>query len=104
MRERTSLPHRYLIPCIGRQRTAVTIITIAAAAMTPVASQPTLLKTPLTANFPIMFLFELMNIIIAITGTATRPLITALQNNALMGSRGENVMAMPLSVAITIVP
>jgi hypothetical protein len=43
-----------------------------------------------------------MNIIIAITGTATRPLMTALQNNALMGSRGETVMAMPLIYAKTI--
>ena len=87
-----------------RQRTVVAIITMAAAAITPVASHPTFLKTPLMANFPIIFLFELMNIIIAITGTATSPLITALQNNALIGSRGEKVMAMPLSVATTIVP
>jgi hypothetical protein len=41
-------------------------------------------------------LLDVISIIIAITGTETTPLITALQNKALMGSSGENVMAMPL--------
>jgi hypothetical protein len=37
------------------------------------------------------------------TGTATTPLITALQNNALIGSTGERLIAMPASVATTMV-
>ena len=45
-----------------------------------------------------------MNIIITITGTATTPLITAVQNSALIGSMGVKFKASPSSVAAAITP
>jgi hypothetical protein len=54
-------------------------------------------------NLPMIFLLDVISIIITMTGTETTPLITALQNSALIGSSGEKVMAMPLNVAMTIV-
>src|ERR1043165_1160564 len=85
------------------QTSDVTAIPIAAAAITPVASQPTARRTPVTTNLRMILGFEVMSIIITITGTATTPLITALQNNALIGSMGERLIATPASVAVTIV-
>ena len=75
----------------------------AAAAMTAVASHPNTLSAPDNTNLPMIFLLDVMSIIITMTGTETTPLITALQNSALIGSSGEKVMAMPLNVAMTIV-
>jgi hypothetical protein len=41
---------------------------------------------------------------IAMIGTATTPLMTALQNSALMGSIGRKFMIAPMRVATAIVP
>jgi hypothetical protein len=60
-------------------RTAVATIPTAAAVMIAVASQPMIHRPPAIANFPIIALFELMSIIMPMTGTATTPLITALK-------------------------
>src|SRR6516162_3980103 len=62
-----------------RQTMAVTPIAIAAAAMTAVAIQPTRRRPSCTGNLPMTFGFAVMCIMAAITGTATTPLITALQ-------------------------
>src|SRR5262252_4675477 len=61
------------------QTTAVTPIAIAAAAMTAVAIQPTRRSPSWTGNFPMTFVLAVMCIMATITGTATTPLITALQ-------------------------
>ena len=45
-----------------------------------------------------------MSMMIAISGTATTPLITADQNSALMGSRPTKLMPIPTSVDAEIVP
>jgi hypothetical protein len=63
-------------------RIAVTTIATAAAAMTAVASQPMIRRLAAIVKPPIIAVFEVMSIIIAITGTATTPLITALKNSA----------------------
>jgi Domain of unknown function (DUF4112) len=81
----------------------VTIIPTAAAVMTAVATHPTTRRTPVTINCPMIFLLEVMSIIMAMIGTATTPFITALQKSALIGSIGENVIAMPVRVATTTV-
>jgi hypothetical protein len=61
------------------QITAVTPIAIAAAAMTAVAIQPINLSPSWTGNFPMIFGLAVMCIMAIMTGTATTPLITALQ-------------------------
>src|SRR5438874_287020 len=53
-----------------------------ASAMTRVAAQPITLSTGGKVNSPMIAPLVVINIIIAITGTATTPLITAVQNNA----------------------
>ena len=75
----------------------------AAAAMTAVASQPIARLAPVTTNLRMILAFEVISIIITMTGTATTPLITALQKSALIGSTGERLIATPASVATTIV-
>ena len=64
--------------------------------MTAVASQPTTRRRPVTVNCRMIFLFEVISIIITMTGTATIPLITALQNSALIGSIGEKLTPKPV--------
>ena len=62
----------------------------AATAITAVASQPSAFSRGRRANWPITFLREAISMIITMIGTAATPLITALQNSALIGSmRGE---------------
>jgi hypothetical protein len=64
-------------------------ILTAAAAMTAVAIQPRTSIGMGAVNAPITDLLETSKTIIAINGTATIPLITALQNSALIGLMGE---------------
>ena len=45
----------------------------AAAAMTTVANQPMISRLPRTVNSLMIFLFAVISIIMAITGTATTP-------------------------------
>jgi len=59
---------------------------------------------PVTGNVPMIFLFDGISIIIAITRTATIPLMTALQKSALTGSSGETPIAIPMNVAMTMAP
>jgi hypothetical protein len=58
----------------------------AAAPISAVASQPTAFNGPGSSNSPIT-VFRLDRIIISMTGTAMTPLITALQNSALIKLR-----------------
>ena len=53
-----------------------------ASAMMPVVAQPSRRADRLTVNFPIWVRRLPTHIIAPIIGTATNPLITALQNNA----------------------
>src|SRR5882724_5044005 len=85
------------------QTTEVTMRLAAATAMTAVASHPTARLGPVMTNLRMMAAFEAISIIITITGAATRPLMTALQNSALIGSSGDRLMATPARVAITTV-
>ena len=71
-----------------------------AAAMTAVATQPRTLTHPFTANSPMTFGAAASHIMIAMTGTATTPLITALQYSARIGSIGVKFMIMPTIVAM----
>src|SRR5207248_8865647 len=71
----------------------------AAAAMVPVASQPSALSRPVTAKLPITFASSASSIMTTMIGTAMMPLITADQNSALIGSIGEKSSATPPSVA-----
>src|SRR5215468_665366 len=48
----------------------------AAAAIVAVANQPTICRKPRITNCPMMISFEVISIIIVITGTATTPLMT----------------------------
>ena len=50
-----------------------------ASAIAPVAAQPNSLSHPVTAKSPITLGVAASHIMIAMTGTATTPLITALQ-------------------------
>ena len=65
------------------------------AAINAVASQPKNFNTPRTTNGPIMSRRAESSIITTIIGTATTPLITALQNSALIGSIGVKLMTTP---------
>lgn len=62
-------------------RLALTVIAIptTAAAITAVASQPMARRGPLMTSLPITFLLPVIIIMMAMTGTATTPLMTALQ-------------------------
>jgi hypothetical protein len=73
------------------------------AAMTNVAAQPTIFRKPDTANSPMIFGLAVMIIIIAMTGTATIPLMTALQKSALIGLIDKKFIPIPIIVAKTIV-
>jgi len=78
-------------------------ITAEAAAITAVAIQPTYFKYPCISKRPIMLLFAVISIMTVITGAATTPLMTALQNSALIGAIDEKLIPVPTSVATTIV-
>ena len=61
----------------------------AAAAITAVAIQLKIISGRLAVYAPITDFFETSKMMTAISGTATTPLMTALQNNAFMGLIGE---------------
>jgi hypothetical protein len=71
-----------------------------ATAMTAVAIQPRALTHPVTTKSAITFGAAASHIMIAMTGTATTPLITALQYKARIGSIGVKFMIMPTIVAM----
>ena len=64
-----------------------------AAAMMTVLAHPSTFSQPATTKGPMILGSAAISIIIAITGTATTPLITALQNSALIGSMRREVQA-----------
>src|SRR5579862_6475450 len=78
-------------------------IAAAAAAMTAVAAQPKNCRRGAAMNLPITALLPATIIIAAMIGTAATPLITALQNSALMGSSGDQSMTRPMMVAAPII-
>ena len=82
----------------------LTNIPTAAAVITAVASQPSPFSHGPSVNWPMTFEREPSSMIITMIGTAVTPLMTALQNNALMGSSGVKFSAAPTRVATAIVP
>ena len=72
--------------------------------MAAVESQPMKRSRGDRQNSPITRLRVAISIMIAMIGTATTPLMTALQNSALMGSIGRKFMIAPMRVATAIVP
>ena len=70
-----------------------------AIAITTVLAQPSRVKFLRNVYWPITVSLPPSIIITAMIGTAITPLITALQNNALIGSRCVKFSAVPASVA-----
>src|SRR5919199_1421689 len=63
--------------------------------ITTVVVQPRTRSAPRTGNRPMIFGLFVMSISSTIIGTAIRPLITALQNRAEIGSMGEKFTSAP---------
>ena len=76
-------------------RTHALVSVAAATAMTAVAIQPTTRSVTGRQKRPMVALLVDINIIMTITGTATTPLMTALQNSALIGSMGVKFSSAP---------
>ena len=76
----------------------------AAAPMIAVAIQPTMTIDRLAVKAPITDFFETNKMITTIRGTATTPLITALQNKAFIGLIGEYWIASPASTLTAMTP
>ena len=72
---------------------------MAAAAITAVASHPRVLNPGLSVNWPITRRREAISMTMTMIGTAATPLITALQNSALIGSSGVKLSTAPTTVA-----
>jgi hypothetical protein len=70
----------------------------------PVAAHPTMRRWPVIVKRAMILAFDVMSIIMIITGTATTPLTTALQNRAFTGLIGEKLIPIPARVAATIAP
>jgi hypothetical protein len=68
---------------------------MAATAITALASQPRVISHGLRVNWPITRRREPISIIMTMIGTAATPLITALQNSALIGSSGPQIRELP---------
>src|SRR4051812_16332036 len=77
---------------------------MAAAAMAAVASQPTAFRPECSLKSPMAARWLERCIMSAMTGTATTPLITALQNSALIGSIGLKLSRTPSRVATAMAP
>src|SRR6266536_492226 len=74
-----------------------------AAAMTAVAAQPKNFRPRPTANRPMIFSLVAISMMIAITGAAMTPLITAVRNSARIGSMGRKLSSTPPIVATAMV-
>src|SRR5262249_19853959 len=76
-------------------------ISIAAttAVISTVAAQPKIISKHGAANAPMILRLPTISIIAAISGTATTPLTTALQNNIRIGLNGLKAAIRPASVA-----
>ena len=75
-----------------------------ATAITPVHNHPITHSVLGSTKRPMTSGRMAMIIITNINGTATTPLITAHQNNALIGSRPTKLKPMPINVAAAIAP
>jgi hypothetical protein len=76
----------------------------AAAPMTAVAIQPSTATGRLTVNAPMTALLDASRMMTTIRGTATTPLITALQNSARIGLIGRYWMTRPASTPTAMTP
>ena len=72
--------------------------------MIAVPIQPRIMIGRLDVNAPITDFLEAIRMITTISGTATTPLITALQNSAFIGLIGEYWMNSPASTLTAITP
>lgn len=79
-----------------------TNIAITAAAITPVESHPASRSSTGVTKVPMTFRFDAISIISAMIGTDVTPLMTALQNSALIGSIDVKSSARPTTVASTV--
>ena len=77
---------------------------MAAAPMTAVATQPRMIKGRLAVKSPITDFFDTRMMMTTISGTATTPLITALQNSAFIGLIGEYWMPSAASTLTAMTP
>ena len=73
-----------------------------AAAITTVVAQPNIFNVFDAVKSPMVDRFETTSIVPIRIGTATTPLITALQNSALIGLIGDQSMATPSAIATPI--
>ena len=72
--------------------------------ITSVPNQPISLNRRLITNAPMMSERDAINIITTIIGIEITPFITALQNNAFIGSIGVKQSATPIKVAMAMIP
>ena len=72
--------------------------------MTAVASQPTIFRPGCSLKSPMIVVLLASSIIMPMTGTATTPLMTALQNKAFIGLIGEYWIARPASTLTAMMP
>jgi len=79
-------------------------IRTAAAPITAVAIQPRMTIDQPAVKAPITDFFETSRMITAMSGTATTPLMTALQNRAFIGLIGEYWMTRPASTLTAMTP
>ena len=75
-----------------------------ATVIAPVHSHPTARRPGGRTNGPITSRRIAMSMMIAISGTATTPLMTADQNSALIGSSPTKLIATPIRVEAAIAP
>jgi len=79
-------------------------IAITAAAITPVESHPSIRSGMGVTKVPMTFWFDAISIMSIVIGTDVTPLMTALQNSALIGSIDVKSSARPTTVASTMTP
>ena len=79
-------------------------IAVTATAVAPVDSQPIAQSGRGRVKGPITLRCMAISMITTINGTATTPLMTADQNNALIGSRWTKLITTPINVAAAIAP
>jgi hypothetical protein len=82
----------------------VTNIAATATAIAPVDSHPMAQSGRGWMKGPITLRCIAITMIATINGTATTPLMTADQNNPLIGSRGTKLITTPINVAAVIAP
>src|SRR5579859_3101134 len=87
----------------GSLHQAVASIVTTAIAIATVASQPRNFSRRLITNGPMTSSRVAISIITTMIGTAMTPLITALQNKALIGSIGVKSSSTPPSVAMAMI-